>query len=174
MAIIPGGQQIRTNSADVDLTNRGNALVKKQNQVYTMNDIIETVNSEGSGGAPYQLYVAWIQKGLASWSVRELYNNTGLTLTWSNPDSQTIHADVAGGSLYDIANDVYGWGTFNSPSIISATDIQLPGVFIQSSQLDVREARIKSDGSGILDETSFSGFLVYRRMVVTDPVIYSN
>ena len=48
MAIIPGGQQIRTNSADVDLTNRGNALVKKQNQVYTMNDIIETVSAGGS------------------------------------------------------------------------------------------------------------------------------
>ena len=36
MAIIPGGQQIRTTSSDVDLTNRGNSLVQSQNQVYTM------------------------------------------------------------------------------------------------------------------------------------------
>lgn len=51
MAIIPGGQQVRTNSSNVDLTNRGNALVQKQNKVYTMDDIVETVNQQIPQGA---------------------------------------------------------------------------------------------------------------------------
>ena len=43
MAIIPRGQQIRTTSASVNLTNRGNSLVQAQNHVYTMDDIVDTV-----------------------------------------------------------------------------------------------------------------------------------
>lgn len=174
MAIIPGGQQIRTNSADADLTNRGNALVQKNNQVYTMNDIIETVNAEGGGGVPYQMYIAWVQKGLSSWSVREMHNDTGLTFTWSNTNSQTIHADVTGGTLIDYSNNIYTWGTFESPSIITGNDVELRGVFVQSSQLDVREVRIQSDGSALNYESSFSGFLTLKRMIVTDPIIYGS
>ena len=60
MAIIPGGQQIRTSSAEANLVNRGNALVKKMNQVYTMDDIIETVNS--GSGASYLVYTGFFQQ----------------------------------------------------------------------------------------------------------------
>jgi len=169
MAIIPGGQQIRTTSADVDLTPRGNALVKAQNQVYTMDDIVETVGELGS--STFEQAVFYFQKGLSSWSVKELYNDTGLTFTWSNPNSNTIHADVTEGTLYDVVNDIYSWGTINSPVIISGGDVQLPGVHIQSSSVDIREARLQSDGSAIGSETSFSGIMIIRRMIVTNPIV---
>ena len=81
MAIIPGGQQIRTNSADVDLTNRGNALVKKQNQVYTMNDVIETVNAGASSSLPYNsLHMRITQVGDATPTVTILSNDTEIDI----------------------------------------------------------------------------------------------
>ena len=49
MAIIPSNQQIRTLSGDVDLTNRGNSLTQSQNEVYTMQDLVETVGGAGGG-----------------------------------------------------------------------------------------------------------------------------
>lgn len=49
MAIIPSDQQIRTLSGDVDLTNRGNSLTQSQNEVYTMQDLVETVGGAGGG-----------------------------------------------------------------------------------------------------------------------------
>ena len=163
MAIIPGGQQIRTTSADVDLTPRGNALVKAQNQVYTMDDIVETVNA-GGGSSAYDEAVFYYVKGLSSWSVTELHNDTGLTFTWSNPNNQTIHADVTGGNLHDVSNDIYAWGVINSPVVITDADLQLGGVHIQTTSVDIREARIADDGA-VTTEISFSGVLIIRRIV---------
>jgi hypothetical protein len=82
MAIIPGGQQIRTTSADVDLTPRGNALVKAQNQVYTMDDIVETVNAEGGGSLPYQSSIIKItQSGSDTPSASFLLNEIGISFS---------------------------------------------------------------------------------------------
>ena len=76
MAIIPGGQQIRTSSAEANLVNRGNALVKKMNQVYTMDDIIETVNS--GSGASYLVYTGFFQQsGTNNPVITTLENTTG-------------------------------------------------------------------------------------------------
>tara|TARA_R110000796_G_scaffold54830_1_gene128082 strand:- start:145 stop:657 length:513 start_codon:yes stop_codon:yes gene_type:complete len=80
MAIIPGGQQIRTNSSDVDLTNRGNALTKAQNAVYTMDDIIETVG----GGEDYEVIVTRLfSQGSGLSSATEVKNTSTRTLTWT-------------------------------------------------------------------------------------------
>lgn len=49
MAIIPGGQQIRTIDASVDMTERGSALINRKSEVYTMNDILETVGDISAG-----------------------------------------------------------------------------------------------------------------------------
>jgi hypothetical protein len=79
MAIIPGGQQIRTTSSDVDLTNRGNSLVQSQNQVYTMDDIVETVNAESAGsGESYLVYTGYFtQFDVNNPVVTTLKNTTG-------------------------------------------------------------------------------------------------
>jgi hypothetical protein len=172
MAIIPGNQKIETFNVKKDTTNRTNGKNQSLNQYYTMDDIIETIGGS-SVGSPYEIYVAKFQKGLSSWSVKELHNSTGLTFTWSNTNSQTLHADVTGGNLLDEANDIYAWGVVSSPAVISGQDIQLAGVQIQTTQVDIREARIQSDGSGVTDESSFSGVLVIRRMTVTDPVVFN-
>ena len=80
MAIIPGGQQIRTNSADADLTNRGGSLFKKLNKVYTMDDIVETVN-EGGGSTPYKS-VFWrlTQSGDSNPSLTVISNDTDIVV----------------------------------------------------------------------------------------------
>lgn len=49
MATIPGSQKIRTIDASVDMTERGSALINSKSEVYTMDDIIETV---GGGTIP--------------------------------------------------------------------------------------------------------------------------
>lgn len=164
MATIPSGEQFRSTASGVDLTNRGSSLQKTNNHVYTMQDIIDTVNA-GGGSSAYDEAVFYYVKGLSSWSVTELQNNTGLTFTWSNPNAQTIHADVTGGNLHDVNNDIYAWGVVNSPAIISSTDIQLGGVHIQTTSVDIREARISSAGNGVTSESSFSGVLIIRRIV---------
>jgi len=75
MAIIPGGQQIRTTSANVDLTPRGNALVKAQNQVYTMDDIVETVNA-GGASLPYKILAFKIRNTGANAPTISVFENT--------------------------------------------------------------------------------------------------
>lgn len=49
MAIIPGGQKIRTIDASVDMTERGSALINSKSEVYTMDDFVETI---GGGALP--------------------------------------------------------------------------------------------------------------------------
>ena len=78
MAIIPGGQQIRTNSSDVDLTNRGNALTKAQNAVYTMDDIIETVG--GGSGSGASSFVKISQSGTGNPSLSFISNDAEIAL----------------------------------------------------------------------------------------------
>lgn len=87
MAIIPGGQQIRTTSSDVDLTNRGNSLVQSQNQVYTMNDIVETVNSGSTGGKVINGY--FYQSGTDAPVVNIFQNTVGETITASRSAAGT-------------------------------------------------------------------------------------
>lgn len=81
MAIIPGGQQIRTNSADVNLKNRGNALVQRQNKVYTMDDIVETVNESGGSLAYKSLFLKLTQSGSNNPSYSVLSNDTEITFS---------------------------------------------------------------------------------------------
>lgn len=163
MAIIPNSQQFHTQASDVDTNNKGSALANSQRKSFTMQDIIDTV-SGGGGGAAFTQYIAYVIKGLTSWNVEELFNDTGLTLTWSNTNALTLHADVTGGTLVDVNNDIYAWATTNSPQYISGQDLQILGVQVQGTQVDVREARIQSDGSGIGNESSFSGYVVIRRI----------
>jgi len=82
MAIIPGGQQIRTSSADADLINRGGSLFRKLNKVYTMDDIVETVNQEGGGSTPYKsLYIKLTQSGSNNPSYSIVSNDTDISIT---------------------------------------------------------------------------------------------
>lgn len=119
MAIIPGGQQIRTTSADVDLTPRGNALVKAQNQVYTMDDIVETVNAEG-GGPSYKVLTGFWQYDEDDLEQNEptltvLYNDTGATITPNRQFNGYYFFDVSGtgieGSGHLISTQVVGSGS---------------------------------------------------------------
>jgi len=162
MATIPNGQKFHTVASTVDTENKGSAQLNAKREAFTMQDIIDTV-----GGAAYKEAVFYLNRSLTTFSVEELSNDTGLTFTWSSTNAQTLHADVTGGTLVDLNNDIYAWGTCSSPTVISGSDLQILGAQLQSSTVDVREARIAADGSGITSETSFSGYLIIRRIVVT-------
>tara|TARA_R100001510_G_scaffold25588_1_gene22489 strand:+ start:1150 stop:1725 length:576 start_codon:yes stop_codon:yes gene_type:complete len=53
MAIIPNGQKFHTVSADVDTNDKGSARSNADREVYTMQDVIDTVG--GGGGAVTEL-----------------------------------------------------------------------------------------------------------------------
>tara|TARA_Y100001938_G_C7952660_1_gene360091 strand:+ start:105 stop:644 length:540 start_codon:yes stop_codon:yes gene_type:complete len=48
MAIIPNSQKLHTVSSTVDTTDRGSAEFQSQREVYTMQDVIDTVSAGGS------------------------------------------------------------------------------------------------------------------------------
>ena len=114
MAIIPGGQQIRTTSADVDLTPRGNALVKKQNKVYTMDDIVETVNAEG-GSLPYSsLHLKITQVGSATPTLNVLHNDTDITFASVFYSTGIISLNMTSGTYPDVGEISVLCGGFSS------------------------------------------------------------
>ncbi len=162
MATIPNGQKFHTVASTVDTENKGSAQLNAKREAFTMQDIIDTV-----GGAAYKEAVFYLNRSFTEFRVDELYNDTGLTFTWSETNSQTLRADVTGGTLKDLNNNIYAWGTCNSPTVIAGSDLQILGAHLQSSTVDVREARIAADGSGITSELSFSGYLIIRRIVIT-------
>lgn len=117
MAIIPGGQQIRTTSADVDLTPRGNALVKKQNQVYTMDDIVETVNAEAgaSSSLPYDsLHMKITQVGDATPTISVLSNDTDISIMSVFSGTGSITINMAAGTYPSEGNAAVICGGFRN------------------------------------------------------------
>lgn len=82
MAIIPNGEQFRSNPEGVDLTNRGNSLVKKNNNIFTMEDIVETVENSIGSSEPYVKVVFNIKQngGTSNPEVTVLENTTGRTI----------------------------------------------------------------------------------------------
>lgn len=115
MAIIPGGQQIRTSSSDVDLTPRGNSLVQAQNKVYTMDDIVETVNN---GEASYKVLTGyWDFDGddleQDDPTITVLFNNTGETLAANRLSAGFYRFSTTGAG-------VTGTGYFTSTQVVSS------------------------------------------------------
>jgi hypothetical protein len=170
MAIIPGGQQIRTSSADVDLTPRGNSLVQAQNKVYTMDDIVETVNAEAgeSGSDIFNQAIFYFSSTFKSWQVRELHNDTGLTFTWSSPDNKTLVGSASDYLQYEI-NDIYTWAVVSAPEHNLNQSLAKLTAQVTTTEVRIREAIVQDNGSGVIEDTNFSGYLQLKRMVVENP-----
>lgn len=116
MAIIPSDQQIRTLSGGVDLTNRGNALTQAQNAVYTMSDIVETVNA--GGGEDYKVLTGFWQYDQDDIGQDEpvltiLSNTTGETVTPSRLVNGFYQFTLSG-------TGVEGDGYLSSTQVISS------------------------------------------------------
>lgn len=73
MAIIPNNQQIRTIDASVDMTERGSKLINDKSQVYTTQDLKETVGAVGIA------VLKLTQESTNEPVITVLYNNTGFT-----------------------------------------------------------------------------------------------
>lgn len=115
MAIIPGGQQIRTTSSDVDLTNRGNSLVQSQNQVYTMDDIVETVNAGGGSSLPYSSTIIKVtQSGSDTPSVSFLSNEIGISFVSIFESTGIIYLNMTPGTYPSDENTMAIAGDFHN------------------------------------------------------------
>ena len=115
MAIIPGGQQIRTTSSDVDLTNRGNSLVQSQNQVYTMDDIVETVNAESGGSSTYSsTFIKVTQSGSDTPQVSFLSNEIGISFVSIFESTGIIYLNMTPGTYPSDENTMAIAGDFHN------------------------------------------------------------
>ena len=154
MAIIPGGQQIRTTSADVDLTPRGNSLVKAQNQVYTMDDIVETVNAEGGGSLPYQSSIIKItQSGSGTPSASFLLNE--IEMSFSNIYNSTgrITLRMPVGQLDD-ENTMVLVGDFHNGQ---STDATTASAVHNGQDIILRTYYVDQGGAHQLTDLGFGG-----------------
>ncbi len=116
MAIIPGGQQIRTTSADVDLTNRGNSLVQAQNQVYTMDDIVETVNADAGGSdLPYSSTIMKVtQVGSDTPIISFLLNEIGISFVSIFKSTGQISLNMTPGTYPSDEDTMFIVGDFHN------------------------------------------------------------
>jgi hypothetical protein len=58
MAVIPSGQKFHTVSSEVQTFERGSALANSQREIFTMQDIIDTVGGGGGGKGTNYVVVA--------------------------------------------------------------------------------------------------------------------
>jgi len=130
MPTIPSGDKIVFTSADVELKERKSARINAQSQVYTMQDITDTVNAGGSGNA-YTVYTAILnQTGTNAPVATILENNTGYTYTWARIQAGE-YSITASGNAFDSTKTIVfvncGNTGFSDPvptwEVSSATEI---------------------------------------------------
>ena len=81
MAIIPDAQQFHTLSSTVDTTERGSALANASREVYTMQDIKESISAIDGSGVQYAVPVFTDANTLTNLPI----GSSGQVLTSTNP-----------------------------------------------------------------------------------------
>ena len=136
MATIPSTQKFHTVEASVDTVEYGSAQLSGGREVYTMQDIIDTVGG-GGGSLPYKLYTAYFNKGTAgSLTVNELSNDTGYTFSW-----------VVSGSSLDITSS--GVLENSSSGIYSTYSLPTDGPLVYNSTQSIKQAFIQTSSISI-------------------------
>lgn len=171
MSLIPNDQRIHTVSANVDTTNRKSALLNSNVESVTMADITQTVSEDG----PIKYYIAYYQStNPGAWDVREIYNTTGLTFTWSR-----VGNELKATPSEEITNYFDGkWAQATTSSAMVPVAVA-PSIL----GLDMDYANIRADGGGdaifvgranidptgtITDSAGIQNVLVLKRIINTD------
>jgi len=171
MTLIPNDQRIHTVSADVDTRNRKSALLNSNVESVTMADITQTVSEEG----PIKYYIAYYQStNPGAWDVREIYNTTGITFTWSRvgdelkatPSEELF--DYFGGKWTSLSVDPSMTAFAGAPSTVGLdmdyADIRNDG---GSDAIFVGRAKIDATGT-ITQESGIENVLVLKRIINPD------
>jgi hypothetical protein len=162
MATIPSTQKFHTVDTSVDTVEYGSSQLAGGREVYTMQDIIDTVGG-GGGSLPYKLYTAKFTKGVAGQlTVTDISNDTGYTFDWVvsgtnlNITSSGVIEDSVSGiySTYSLPTD----GTLNS---VATTSIKQ--VFIQSSSMSISAVTLNMS-TGVYNQSSTYGGILELRV----------
>ena len=115
MAIIKQGQKFHSLDASVDTKERGSSLTNSKQEVYTIEDIVETVNAGGGGSLPYSsLFVKITQVGNATPSLNILSNDTDITFSNVFDSTGLISLVMSPGTYPDDGNMMIIPGGFNN------------------------------------------------------------
>ena len=135
MATIPTTQKFHTVEATVDTVEYGSAQLASGREVYTMQDIIDTVGG-GGGSLPYKLYTAYFNKEVGGVTVNELSNDTGYTFSW-----------VVNGTTLNIASS--GVLENSAAGIYSTYSLPTDGILNSGQTTSIKQAFIQSSSVGI-------------------------
>jgi hypothetical protein len=163
MATIPSTQKFHTVEASVDTVEYGSSQLSGGREVYTMQDIIDTVGGGGGGSLPYKLYTASFTKGTAgSLTVKEVYNDTGYNFDWVvNGTSLNI---ACSGLLEDANNGVFSTYSLPNDAPISSTGTtSFKQAFIQIDTIDISCVTLNM-GSGTYNQANTYGGILELRV----------
>jgi len=174
MSLIPNDQRIHTVSANVDTTNRKSALLNSNVESVTMADITQTVLSSAPSGA-VQTYIGYYSSQTPGpWFVEELYNDTGITFTWS----RDANGDLIGqGDVEIFGNNYYAQVTTNNNYVVvtGATT----GVLLDSAKITnvgqgdaIKLSSVTIDPTGtVTDNGGYENVVILRRVFNDNPPI---
>jgi hypothetical protein len=94
MSTIPTGQKFHTVASNVVTQERGSALANSQREIFTMQDIVDTVSAEIPA---YKVYTAILNQSGTSVPVATVLENTlGGTVVWSYSGTGSYQATLTG------------------------------------------------------------------------------
>jgi hypothetical protein len=155
MATIPSTQKFHTVEASVDTVEYGSSQLAGGREVYTMQDIIDTVGG-GGGSLPYKLYTAKFTKGVAgSLTVTEISNDTGYTFDWVvNGTSLNI---ASSGVLEDSVAGIYSTYSLPTEGILNYQQTtSIKQAYINSSSITIAAVTLNMS-TGVYNQSSTYG-----------------
>jgi len=160
MANIPSTQKFHTVEASVDTVDYGSSQLSGGREVFTMQDIIDTVGG-GGGALPYKLYTAFFSKGLSSFSVTELSNDTGYTFDWEvSGSSLTI---TSSGIVEDANAGIYATYSLPTDGPLSYNSTQsIKQAFIQTSSIGISAVTLNMSTGVYNQSNTYSGVFELR------------
>lgn len=161
MATIPSTQKFHTVESSVDTVEYGSSQLAAGREVYTMQDIIDTVGG-GGGALPYKSYTAYFNKGVAgSLTVSEVYNDTGYTFSWEVVGSN-LSIDSSG-VMENSAAGIYSTYSLPTDGILSASQTtSIKQAFIQSTNISIAGVTLNMS-TGVYNQSStYSGMFELR------------
>ena len=162
MATIPSTQKFHTVEASVDTVEYGSAQLSGGREVYTMQDIIDTVGG-GGGSLPYKLYTAYFNKGTAgSLTVNEISNDTGYTFSWEVSGSSLNIA--SSGVIESSSSGIYSTYSLPTDGTLSASQTtSIKQAFIQSSSISIAAVTLNMS-TGVYNQSSTYGGILELRV----------
>lgn len=176
MSIIPSDQRIHTVSADVDTTNRKSQLLNSNVESVTMADITQTVIASAPSGA-VQTYIGYYSStNPGPWFVEEIYNDTGITFTWSR-DANGILIGQGDVKIFDTVNGYYAQVTTDNNYVVvtGATT----GVLLDAAKIEnvaggdaIKLSSVTIDPTGtVTDNAGYENVVILRRTFNDNPPI---